>query len=149
MADHTQTSDEATTDPATSEASTRDYPIVRDFGFVRLAPDMIHVIDRRQDIELSLVVQGPDAKTQVCTVQEDGTTHPQRMKLEVTFAEVARVRLVQPLALGVAMEIIQRQLAAGLLNIPAFRRAVDALFDEYTAEQPTGGEMSASTAEPA
>lgn len=100
-------------------------PIVRDPTFVRLAADLTYVMDREGQMEIALIVDGPDP------VAFSPGRNATRVKMAASFSEVARLRIDFGPAMNMAMNIIERNLNGGRVNVPAFRAAFEALIMKH------------------
>jgi len=101
--------------------------IVRDSRFVRISPEVVYVYDRGPDIQLSLIELGP---MPVHVRDDDGGTGS-RVRFVPGRTEIGRVILAPPISLQMAMQIIEHNLEANRLQLPAFKNAMIAMFDRY------------------
>lgn len=105
-------------------------PIVRDPTFVRITADQTLVIDRGSEVEIAMLVQGPDPISFGNGGKRDGKMH-YRVQMSASYSEVARIRMDHEPAVGMAMNIVRQNLEAGRIDVAAFRAAMIALADEH------------------
>lgn len=116
-------------------------PIGRDPSFVRLVADDFTVINQGFNVDLSLIVAGPDPDMMLVQASETaiGTSfNTISTGLSASYSEVARVRMVAHVAMGMAMQIIEQSVRRGVVNIPALRVGFETMLASIEAEKDVG-----------
>lgn len=129
--------DQAHEGAQSAEADSEGIPIIRDPSFVRLAPDMTLIIDRGRDIEIAMLVQGPDPAFQAAGKTLTESYEMSETRMRASYSEIGRVRLTAGQTLNLAMNVIEANLKAGRVNVVGFRTALEALLAAFSDESDT------------
>jgi hypothetical protein len=123
--------------PTEQPASPPLLPVTRDPNFVRIVPDDIIVMHRERDVQISLIVEGPDPVKQTMPGLEKNGFQVQEIRWTHSFTEIARVGLPSGVAFNMAMNIVEAQVESGAISISALREKFLAMLDEHeTPKEP-------------
>jgi hypothetical protein len=118
--------------PAAEQPSNaKTLAISRDANFVRIAADDVIVVHRPHDVQISLIVEGPDPVRQALPGARENGFSIQEVHLKPSFTEIGRVGLPPKRAFSMAMNIVEAAIEAGQVPIASFRERFLAMLDEH------------------
>lgn len=126
-------------------SNTKTLVITRDPSFVRIAADDVVVIHRERDVQISLIVDGPDPVRQALPGARANGFSVQEVHMKPSFTEVGRIGLDPKTAFSMAMNIVEAAIEARQVPIASFRERFLAMLDEHAdsdAERPSAAPVS-------
>jgi len=106
-------------------------PVTRDAGFVRIAADDIIIVHRARDVQISLIVEGPEPIRQAVPGKRINGFNVQEVQLAHSYTEIARVGLPSGRAFSMAMNIVEAAVQGGNVPVRDFRDRFLAMLDEH------------------
>jgi hypothetical protein len=126
------TENEQAPQPSTEQSDTPSLlPVTRDAGFVRIAADDVIVVHRKGDVQISLIVEGPEPIKQAMPGRRKNGFQVQEVQLAHSFTEIARVGLPSGKAFSMAMNIVEAAVEAGKVPVGVFRDRFLAMLEEH------------------
>lgn len=99
--------------------------VVRDSTFCRAVADKVVAIDLGKDVELAFLQGGPTVKRLI-----DFDEDTEQVQLEGGLSEVARIRVSGPVALSIAVNIIETLMSAGKVRTPALMETLSKIMGQ-------------------
>lgn len=104
--------------------------VTRDPTFQRAVADKVVAIDLGKDVELAFLQGGPVIKGLV-----DFDEETEHVELEGGLSEVSRIRVPGPIALALAVNIIETLTSAGKIKVPALKQALSHILESRQQEE--------------
>ena len=116
--------------PPSKKQSRPEVAVTRDVTFHRAVADKVLAFDLGRDIELSFLQGGPIIKKMI-----DWDEDSEQAQLGGSLTEVARIRVSGPVALSIAVNLIDTLVGADKIKIPAFRETLSQIFEAHSARE--------------
>jgi len=121
--------------PATKKSTRPQAIVVCDPTFRRAVADKVVALDLGKDVELAFLQAAPTIKRLIDVDDESEQVH-----VEGGLSEVARIRVAGPVALAIAVNIIETLVGAGKVKLPAFKQTLDRIFEAHRSDKKESAE---------
>jgi len=121
--------------PQAKKQSRPQVNVVRDSTFQRAVADKVIAIDLGRDFEFAFLQAAPIVKKMI-----DWDDDSEQAQMEPGLTEVARIRVAGPVALSLAVNVIETLFSAGKVRIPAFLEMISKMAEQHGSESGTTDE---------